>query len=147
MTPIQPSVDTLSVLIMDDHLMFLNPAQMLLGQCQPVRLIGAGMLTLQVLEHLRELQPRAILFTLGLPQSLGIIRYVRDCLPAAILVTLAPVGSSLYRQAVMAMGADALLTTDTLQSELIPLLQRLAQERFGITVRRVNGENPDSTGW
>jgi DNA-binding NarL/FixJ family response regulator len=120
----------LSVLLVDDNPHFLRVLDRFLATFgdDAVRVVGSVVGGRDAVAQAAWLRPDVILLDLKMPDvpGLQLLPELRRMLPEAILVALTLMESDEFREDALAAGADAFVSKASLESDLIPAIQRLA---------------------
>lgn len=85
----------------------------------------------QALPKAQELKPDIVLIDLMMPDLPGLdaIPRLREALPHLGIIALTELDAEDYRQGALAVGADAFILKKDMQTELMPLIHRVLEER------------------
>ena len=112
------------VLLLDDNQAFLRVANTFLRRQHELTVVGAMCGVEEALIQVQDLRPQVILIGLDRP-GLEAISHLRKVLPGAGIIALALLEGDTYRGAVLAAGADDLVSKVELTAELLPVIRRV----------------------
>ena len=123
---IQAAMDGLQihVLLVDDNEAFRRAATDFLQRQHELTVVGAIGGGEEALAQAQELQPQVILVGLD-TLGLGIIARLRKALPRVGIIAQSLLNGGIYRQAVLAAGADDLVRKAELSTDLLPAIRRV----------------------
>jgi DNA-binding NarL/FixJ family response regulator len=121
-------VNTISVLLVDDNLTFLRIATRFLRTYGDI-VANAFSDGEEALAQVRALEPDIVLIDLSMhnPSGLKTIPRLRAELPQAGIIALTLLDTNDYREAVLAAGADDLVSKAALCTDLLPAIWRTMQ--------------------
>ena len=123
-----------SVLLVDDNPTFLNIVQRFLQNEENIKVIAAVENGKEALALVHQLRPDAVLIDLAMPQISGMetILRLRAAWPKIGIIALTLLDTGGYRQAALTAGADAFVAKDTLNTELLPTIERVIAAKSGL---------------
>lgn len=120
----------LSVLLVDDNPHFLRVLNrfLIVHGAGSVQVVGSVVGGREAVAQATQLQPDVVVVDLKMPEvpGLALIPQLRRTLPNAIIIALSLMDPAEYGLAATAAGADAFVSKEQLECELLPTLQRLA---------------------
>lgn len=124
-------MDPVTVLLVDDHQPWLDIVTRFLKEhcLNEVAVVGTARGAEDGLAHAQRLRPDVILLDLRMPGMSGLeaIPRLRRLVPGTGIIALTLLTPGPYRIATLAAGADGFVSKDTLYSDLLPTIQRVAQ--------------------
>jgi two-component system, NarL family, nitrate/nitrite response regulator NarL len=125
-------METVTVLLVDDHRLFLRLAvRFIQEQYSPkLTLVGVAHDGYEALRQAKALQPQVVLLDLTMPglSGLEVIPRLRAILPEVIIIILTGQRAEGYRRAALAAGADDFIAKATLATDIMPAIRRLVSE-------------------
>lgn len=126
-------METFSVLLVDDHRLFLRLVARFLqeqGDAE-ISLVSVAHNGYEALSQAQALRPQVILLDLAMPglSGLEVIPRLRAILPEVAIIVLTGRKAAGYRQAALAAGADDFVAKATLTTDLLPAIRQLARAR------------------
>ena len=123
-------MDPISVLLVDDSHIFRSAAIRFLEQYPEVVVVGSASEGKEALAQAQQLRPQIILIDLRMPGLSGLetIPLIKDRLPETKIIALTMLDTSGYRQAALAAGADDFISKSNTNTDLLPVIRRMAQE-------------------
>lgn len=124
---------TLSILLVDDNATFLRVATNYLEHNANVSVIGCANGGKEALTQAHKLRPDLVVIDLDMPDlpGLQVMPLLRNSLPGVGIIALTFFESEYYRKAALAAGANDFVAKANLEKELLPAIQRLAQDHGG----------------
>jgi DNA-binding NarL/FixJ family response regulator len=122
-------MSAVSVLLVDDNPIFLHCAKRFLQQRQDVVVVGTISGGKWALDLAQNLKPDVALVDLSMSDlpGLELIPRLRAAAPEVGIIALTLLDTDDYRQAAMAAGADSFVSKNTMNTDLMPAIQRVAQ--------------------
>ena len=119
----------LHILLVDDHISFLNMASGFLSDHENLIVVGTAQNGDEALSLAEDLQPDVVLLDVNMPGLSGIetTPYLRQILPGAGIIMLSFENSETYKEAALVAGVDDFVPKDTLAYALIPAILRVSQ--------------------
>jgi DNA-binding NarL/FixJ family response regulator len=123
-------MSAVSVLLVDDNPIFLHCAKRFLQKRQDVVVVGTvsgGRWAINLAQNLR---PDVALVDLSMSDlpGLELIPQLRAALPEIGIIALTLFDTDDYRQAALAAGADGFVSKNTMNTDLMPAIQRITQD-------------------
>lgn len=118
----------ISVLLVDDNPTFLSIVARFLKESKKVDVAGAVEGGDEALALVHRLRPDIVLTDLAMPKVSGMetILRLRAAWPRMGIIALTLLDTEAYRQAALTAGADDFVAKDTLNTDLIPTIERVA---------------------
>lgn len=120
----------LSVLLVDDNRTFLRILTGFLSEHGEgaLRVVGSVAGGQDAVAQAQRLKPDIILLDLAMPDvsGLALLPRLREAFPDAILIALTLLDPNSFREGALKAGADAFVSKMSIESDLIPVIQRLA---------------------
>jgi DNA-binding NarL/FixJ family response regulator len=131
-------MSVVSILLVDDNPIFLHCAKRFLQKRQDVLVVGTISGGKWAVDLAQNLKPDVVLIDLSMSDlpGLELIPKLRALLPNMGIIALTLFDTDDYRQAALAAGADGFVSKNTMNIDLMPAIQKIAQ---GNTVK--SGEN------
>ena len=122
-------MSAVSVLLVDDNPIFLHCAKRFLQKRQDVVVVGTVSGGKWAVDLAQNLKPDVALIDLSMPDlpGLELIPQLRAALPEIGIIALTLFDTDDYRQAALAAGADGFVSKNTMNTDLIPAIQRITQ--------------------
>jgi DNA-binding NarL/FixJ family response regulator len=122
----------ISVLLVDDNPTFLNIVARFLKENEVVYVVGAVESGEEALALVHRLKPDIVLTDLAMPKVSGVetILRLRAAWPRIGIIALTLFDTDGYRQAAQTAGADDFVAKDTLNTDLIPTIERVAKAKL-----------------
>jgi DNA-binding NarL/FixJ family response regulator len=119
----------ISVLLVDDNPVFLRITTRFLQQHGDVVVVGAAGGGQEALALVQELKPELVVIDLAMPglSGLATIPLLQVVLPEVGLIALTVLDTNGYRQAALGAGANDFVPKASLDTDLLPAIQRVAQ--------------------
>lgn len=116
-----------SVLLVDDSLVFLQVAARFLKRESGVVVVGVAASGREALAQAVALCPQVVLLDLAMPglSGLEVIPMLRASLPKTRIIALTLGEAEVYREAALAAGADEFVSKSALSGELLPAVWRV----------------------
>ena len=120
----------LRVLLVDDHDGFINAAMRHLRKVEWLEIAGTAGNGLEAIERSEALRPDAILMDLAMPEMGGLqaTRLIKAQDDPPYIVIASHFDDSEHRDHAMRAGADSFVSKLSYLQEVMPILERLAQE-------------------
>lgn len=118
-------MNSISIMLVDDNQTFLKVVWLFLAQYEPrLEVVGAASSGADGLHLARNLEPDVILLDMFLPDENGLemLPKLRAALPQSKIIVLSLHPLKSYRNALIAAGASACLSKETLYTQLIPTI-------------------------
>jgi two-component system response regulator NreC len=122
------TMDSISVLIVDNNLTFLRIVRRFLEELEGVTIVGAIQASTDVLERITVLEPNVVLIDITMPNLPGGVHFIsrlREALPGANIIALTLINTEGYRQAALEAGADDFVPKADVGAGLIAAMQRI----------------------
>jgi DNA-binding NarL/FixJ family response regulator len=118
---------TYRVLIVDDNQRFLEFLEEFLCHYADIRVIGTALSGQEALELAEDGEPDLIIVDLWMPDisGLDLTREIKSRWPGVPTIVLTLLDSPQHRQAAMEAGADAFIGKPSMDSDLVPAIERL----------------------
>jgi DNA-binding NarL/FixJ family response regulator len=118
-----------SILLVDDNPIFLHCAKRFLQKQQDVIVVGTVSGGKWAIDLARNLEPDVALIDLSMSDlpGLELIPKLRAQLPRLGIIALTLFDTDDYRQAALAAGADSFISKNTMNTDLMPAIQRIMQ--------------------
>ena len=122
-------MNTVSVLLVDDNPIFLHCAKRFLQNRQDVVVVGTVSGGKWAINLAQNLKPDVALIDLSMSDlpGLELIPQLRAALPEIGIIALTLFDTDDYRAAALAAGADGFVSKNTMNTDLIPAIQRITQ--------------------
>lgn len=129
-SPELPAPTALSLLLVDDHVLIRQALAKLLNAEADLRVIGEASDGLEAIEMAQRLQPEVVLMALELPELDGpaTTRLLRVRWPGLRVIGLAMRTDEHHRGAMLAAGAEAVLSTTEVSEVLLEQLRGLRSQ-------------------
>ena len=120
-----------SVLLVDDNKTFLRIASLFLNEIEDIEVVDVVSEGNLAVEKILALVPDIVLIDLVMPDTHGmrIIPILRDVLPEVGIVTLTLHDTKEYREAALAVGADAFISKPEMCLKLLPAIQKIIDNK------------------
>ncbi len=120
---------TISVLLVDDNLVFRDLAARYLGTLPGIEVAGTATGGAEGLVRAQELHPDLVVMDLHMRDENGlqVIPRLRALLPQVGIIALSLLDPDGFRQATLRAGADEFVDKMTMSNDLLPAMQRVAQ--------------------
>ena len=121
---------TLRVLLVDDHDGFINAAMRHFRKVEWLDIAGTAGNGLEAIERSEALRPDAILMDLAMPEMGGLqaTRLIKAQDEPPYIVIASHFDDAEHREHAMRAGADGFVSKLSYLQEVMPILERLAQE-------------------
>ena len=121
---------TLRVLLVDDHDGFINAAMRHFRKVEWLDIAGTAGNGLEAIERSEALRPDAILMDLAMPEMGGLqaTRLIKAQDEPPYIVIASHFDDAEHREHAMRAGADSFVSKLSYLQEVMPILERLAQE-------------------
>ena len=121
----------ITVLLVDDHLTFLQITMNFLGKEKDIVVVGTAAEGLEAIELAQELRPEIVVLDMALPDMSGldVIPRLRQAMPELGIIALTGIGMEGYRKLALRVGADEFVEKADVNAELLPAIRRVAQEK------------------
>ena len=135
-------MEPISVLLVDDNPAFLRTAARFLQHHDEIVLVGTAAGGKEGFEQCQKLKPDIVLVDLCMTDlpGLELIPQLRAALPRIGIIALTTMDVDAYRQAALAAGADDFVTKESITTDLLPAIRRVAEthqaDGIGKTPRR-----------
>ncbi len=122
-------MSTVSVLLVDDNPIFLHCAKRFLQKRRDVIVVGTVSGGKWAVDLAQNLKPDVALIDLSMSDlpGLELIPLLRAALPEIGIIALTLLDTDDYRNAALAAGADGFVSKNTMNTDLMPTIQRIAQ--------------------
>jgi DNA-binding NarL/FixJ family response regulator len=122
-------MSAISVLLVDDNPIFLHCAKRFLQKRRDVVVIGTVSGGKWAVDLAQNLKPDVALIDLSMPDlpGLELIPRLRAALPKMGIIALTLFDTDDYRAAALAAGADGFVSKNTMNTDLIPAIQKITQ--------------------
>lgn len=127
------TVETIKVLIADDHAEFRAAIKLLLLSYPGIEVVGEASDGEQAVLRAREIEPDVVLMDLKMPHVNGLIatRKLKKEMPALKVIIITLYGEQEYRNAAQVSGADGFLVKDFVGSELESVIRHVVNGQSG----------------
>lgn len=117
----------LTLLLVDDHLAFLNATIRQLSRFDWIRVVGTAEDGIQAVEQSERLKPHAVLMDLAMPEMGGLqaTRFIKAQDNPPFVIITSHFDDVAHREHAAQAGADAFVSKLTYITDAIPLLERL----------------------
>jgi DNA-binding NarL/FixJ family response regulator len=124
-------VETVRVLIADDHAEFRATIRSLLVSLPGIEVVGEAGDGEQAIRQAREIEPDLVLMDIKMPYMNGLsaTRKLKREMPALKVIIITLYGDHEYREAAQDSGADGFLTKDLVGWELAPAIWRVVNNQ------------------
>lgn len=121
----------ITVLLVDDHLTFLQITMNFLGKEKDIVVVGTAAEGLEAIELAQELRPEIVVLDMALPDMSGldVIPRLRQAMPELGIIALTGIGMEGYRKLALRVGADEFVEKADVNAELLPAIRRVSQEK------------------
>ncbi|MBN1811168.1 MAG: response regulator transcription factor [Anaerolineae bacterium] len=122
-------MNAVSILLVDDNPIFLHCAKRFLQRRQDVIVVGTVSGGKWAVNLAQNLKPDVALIDLSMSDlpGLELIPQLRAALPDIRIIALTLFDTDDYRQAALAAGADGFVSKNTMNTDLMPAIQRVAR--------------------
>ncbi len=124
-------MDQIRVLLADDNPTFVRIATDFLNENhgQEVAAVGAACGGEKAIALAEELRPQIVLLDLAMPDvhGLHVIPRLREALPEVGIIVLTLLDLDVYHEAALAAGADDFVSKETMGTDLLPAIRRVAK--------------------
>jgi DNA-binding NarL/FixJ family response regulator len=122
-------MSAVSILLVDDNPIFLHCAKRFLQRRQDVIVVGTVSGGKWAVNLAQNLKPDVALIDLSMSDlpGLELIPQLRAALPDIRIIALTLFDTDDYRQAALAAGADGFVSKNTMNTDLMPAIQRVAR--------------------
>jgi DNA-binding NarL/FixJ family response regulator len=122
-------MSAVSVLLVDDNPIFLHCAKRFLQRRRDVVVVGTISGGKWAVDLAQNLKPDVALIDLSMPDlpGLELIPRLRAALPEMGIIALTLFDTDDYRAAALAAGADGFVSKNTMNTDLIPAIQKITQ--------------------
>lgn len=131
----------ISVLFLDTNRGFLSIVVRLLNEyyASELTVVGSSSRLEEAIRQAESLHPRVILVGVGQYSQEGrqMVGHLREALPNALIILLGTHDLEIYRQAALEAGANAYVSKDSLNRQLLPTIRRLIDGDSGLSERRM----------
>ena len=137
-------MSTISVLLVDDNPIFLHCAKRFLQKRRDVTVVGTVSGGKWAINLAQNLKPDVALIDLSMSDlpGLELIPQLRAALPEIGIIALTLFDTDDYRQAALAAGADGFVSKNTMNTDLIPTIQRITQaDKAKLSLGETSGHN------
>ncbi|MEW5959670.1 MAG: response regulator transcription factor [Chloroflexota bacterium] len=119
-------------MLVDDNPTFLRIVEQFLKKHETIKVIAAVEGGEEALAYVHRLKPDVVLTDLAMPKVSGMetILRLRAAWPRMGIIALTLLDTEGYRQAAITAGADDFVAKDTLNTTLIPTIERVAQTKL-----------------
>lgn len=126
-------MNPISVLLVDDNPTFLRIVERYLQAAEEIEVVGAVEGGDDALALVHRLKPDVVLTDLAMPKVSGMetILRMRAAWPKMGIIALTLLDTAGYRQAALTAGADDFVAKDTLNTQLLPTIQRVVKAKQG----------------
>jgi DNA-binding NarL/FixJ family response regulator len=125
-------VNRVSILLVDDSPVFLNAARQFLQEhcAEEVNVVGTAGGGDRAIVQAETLRPQVVVLDVRMSGMTGleVIPRLRTLLPAVRIVILTQLEARGYREAALAAGADEFVSKDSMDSDLLPAIRRVARD-------------------
>jgi DNA-binding NarL/FixJ family response regulator len=120
-------MSAVSVLLVDDNPIFLHCAKRFLQKRRDVIVVGTVSGGKWAVDLAQNLKPDVALIDLSMSDlpGLELIPLLRAALPEIGIIALTLLDTDDYRQAALAAGADGFVSKNTMNTDLMPTIQRI----------------------
>jgi DNA-binding NarL/FixJ family response regulator len=127
LTATRPDIMAYRVLIVDDNQRFLEFLEEFLRHYADIHIVGSALSGKEALELAEDDQPDLIIVDLWMPDisGLDLTREIKSRWPGVPTIVLTLLDSPQHRQAAMEAGADAFIGKPSMDSDLVPAIERL----------------------
>jgi len=119
--------DTSRIMLVDDNIGFLMVLREYLAEVPDVEIVGTALTGEDALTTLNDLQPTLVIMDFSMPGMTGpdLTRAIKERWPTGATVILTLFDSPHHREAANEAGADAFVPKSRMDTDLLPVLQRL----------------------
>lgn len=119
-------MNLITVLIADNHPIFVRSVAAFLQQHDNIVIVGTASGGEEALRRAEELEPDLVLINLTMqePTSLETVRRLRTACPRVKIIVLSLLDSEGYRRAALSAGTDDFVSKATLTTDLMPAIRR-----------------------
>lgn len=125
------SGEKISVLLVDDNLCFLNIGKMFLEENgrEDIQAIFTATGGKEAIDQAQQNHPQLILLDVSMPDMNGLETALRlkKILPESHIIMLTLMETAGYSEAAFAVGADALIDKDNINTDLLPTIRQIMQ--------------------
>lgn len=120
-----------AILLVDDNDEFLAVAEEFIEASDDFRVTGKARNGFEALAMLEQARPDVLIVDISMPgmSGLEVTRKVKERWPGLPILILTLLDAEAHRQVALEAGADAFVVKSTMDTDLIPLLQKLAAAR------------------
>lgn len=121
----------ISVMLVDDNATFLRIVTRFLEGYEEVSVVGSAESGEEAIAQAHRLRPDIVLIDLAMPKVSGMeaILRLRAAWPKLGIIALTLLDTNGYRQAALTAGADEFVAKDSLDVDLLPTIQRVAEAK------------------
>ena len=122
-------MNTIKVLICDDHTLVREGLRLLLGAAEDIELVGEAEHGRQAVQETKRLFPDVVLLDLSMPQLNGVeaTRQIAREVPSAKVLILSAYSDEQHMQAAIEAGAAGYLMKGTSADDLLPAVRAIAK--------------------
>lgn len=121
----------IGILIVDDNVQIREALRAQLETQDNVRILGEAADGVAAIQLAQSLRPEVILMDIHMARldGVGATRSIRALLPDTVLVGMSCHSREIVEKALLAAGADAFLSKDTLAQQLLPVVRQVFARR------------------
>ena len=126
------NTNPISVLLVDESLIFLRIATRFLDAHDDIVIVGAIREGEKALAQLENLEPDIVLIDIAAPDLLGGLKFIprlRAALPGVGIIALTLIGTGGYRQAALEAGVDDFVPKAAMGADLLSAIRRVRQAK------------------
>jgi DNA-binding NarL/FixJ family response regulator len=125
------TMSAVSVMLVDDNPIFLHCAKRFLQKRQDIVVVGTVSGGKWAIDLAQNLKPDVALVDLSMSDlpGLELIPKLRALAPKTSIIALTLFDTDDYRQAALAAGADDFVSKNTMNTDLIPAIQKITQSK------------------
>ena len=119
--------DTSRIMLVDDNLGFLMVLREYLAEVPEIEIVGTALTAEDALQTLDDLHPSLVIMDFSMPGMTGpdLTRAIKKRWPSITTIILTLFDSPHHREAANAAGADAFVAKNRMDTDLLPVLERL----------------------